>query len=279
MIDLHIHTTASDGSMTPAEVVHLARSQGLQAIAITDHDTIAGNSQALETGRRLDFEVIPGVEISADAPFGSLHIVGLFIDPEDDSLESVLKDLRDYREQRNRKMIRRLEELGLPLTVEELAREAGGDLIGRPHFAALMVKKGYVKDYREAFDKYLKAGGKAYLDKKRLPADKAIALIRRAGGTAILAHPFTLRQKDADHFEENLRYLIDRGMQGIEVYYSEHSKGDEALFSDIARRYNLLISGGSDFHGEAKPDIQLGRGFGSMRIPYEVLEGLKEARL
>ncbi len=278
MIDLHTHTTASDGTYSPKDLVKLAREEGLEAVAITDHDTIAGNEEALQAGGQLDFEVVPGVEISADAPFGSVHIVGLYIDPTNGEMEATLKELREFREERNRKMVRRLEELGIHITMEELAKEAGGDLIGRPHFASLLVKKGAVRDYHEAFDKYLKAGGQAYLDKKRLPAEEAIRMITNAGGTPILAHPYTLRQKDEDNFEENVRFLIQRGLQGIEVYYTEHSAGEEALFADIARRYNLVISGGSDFHGEVKPDIRLGSGFGNMHIPYRVLEDIKEAR-
>jgi len=222
--------------------------------------------------------VVPGVEISADAPFGSVHIVGLYIDPSNGEMEATLKELREFREERNRKMVKRLEELGVHITMEELAKEAGGDLIGRPHFAALLVKKGAVQDYHEAFDKYLKAGGQAYLDKKRLPVEDAIRMIHNAGGISILAHPYTLRRKDESRFEENVRYLVEKGIRGIEVYYTEHSAGEEALFADIARRYNLVISGGSDFHGEVKPDIRLGMGFGNMRIPYRLLEDLKEAR-
>jgi hypothetical protein len=278
LIDLHTHTTASDGTYSPKDLVRLAKDEGLKAVAVTDHDTIAGNEEALQAGEQFDFEVVPGVEISADAPFGSVHIVGLYIDPSNGEMEATLKELREFREERNRKMVKRLEELGVHITMEELAKEAGGDLIGRPHFAALLVKKGAVQDYHEAFDKYLKAGGQAYLDKKRLPVEDAIRMIHNAGGISILAHPYTLRRKDESRFEENVRYLVEKGIRGIEVYYTEHSAGEEALFADIARRYNLVISGGSDFHGEVKPDIRLGMGFGNMRIPYRLLEDLKEAR-
>jgi predicted metal-dependent phosphoesterase TrpH len=278
LIDLHTHTTASDGTFTPRDLVYKAKEEGLDAIAITDHDTMAGNAEALEIGKQLEFEVISGVEISADCPFGSQHIVGLFIDPQNETLESVLHELREFREQRNRKMIVRLAELDIHITMDELLAEAGGDLVGRPHFARLLEKRGYVTNYREAFEKYLKAGGAAYLDKKRLPSDQAIQMIHEAGGTSILAHPYVLRQKDQANFEENVAYLVDQGIQGIEAYYSDHTKGDEALFTDLARRHNLLVSGGTDFHGAVKPDIQLGRGFGSMNIPYDVLQVLKEAR-
>lgn len=279
MIDLHTHTTASDGTYSPRDLVRLAIEEGLQAVAITDHDTTAGNREALATGEEFGFEVVPGVEISADAPFGTLHIVGLFIDPEDESTEAVLKELREYRERRNLKMIERFRDLGVFITHEELLQEAGGELIGRPHFASLLVKKGTVRSFQEAFNRYLKAGGQAYLDKKRLPVAEAIGMIKKSGGIPILAHPFTVRKKDEIHFEDNVRHLVDLGIEGIEVYYSEHSKGDEALFADLARRYNLLVSGGTDFHGSIKPDIKLGRGFGSLHIPYELLENLKEARL
>lgn len=256
----------------------LAQQEGLLAVAVTDHDTTAGNAEAMQAGRELDFEVIPGVEISADSPFGSVHIVGLYVDYNDEKLEATLRELREFRDQRNRLMILRLAELGIQITMDELMLEAGGDLVGRPHFAALLVKKGAVTHYKEAFNKYLKAGGAAYLDKKRLPADQAIQMIHDAGGTSVIAHPFVLRKKDQANFEQNIKYLIDRGIQGIEVYYTEHTRGEEALFADLARRYDLVISGGSDFHGTVKPDIRLGRGFGDMKISYDILENIKEAR-
>lgn len=279
MIDLHTHTTASDGSFKPRNLVKTAKEQGLQAVAVTDHDTSAGNREALEAGVDFDIEVIPGVEISADSPWGAVHIVGLFVRLNDDEMESTLRELRRFREERNRKMIKLLVDMGIPITMEELLMEAGGELVGRPHFAALLVKKGVVQSYQEAFDVYLKSGGKAYLDKKRLPTLDAISMILRAGGIPILAHPCTLRQKDANQFESRLKSLLDQGLRGIEVYYTDHSKGEEAYFADLARRWNLLISGGTDFHGSVKPNVILGRGFGDMAIPYEILENLKESRI
>ncbi len=277
MIDLHTHSTASDGSYHPRELVQLAAREGLKALAITDHDTTAGNSEALAASSELGVEFVPGVEISADSTFGTLHIVGLYIHPEDGPMEATLRELRQYRDQRNRKMIKICQNLGMDITLEQLAMEAGGDLIGRPHFASLMVKKGVVKSYQEAFDVYLKTGGKAYLDKKRLASDQAIAMIKNAGGLPILAHPFVIRQKDPGHFESRLRTLIDQGLRGIEVYYSDHSRGEEAYFGDLARRYNLLVSGGTDFHGAVKPNLSLGRGYGTLHVPYELLLNLKEA--
>jgi len=276
LIDLHTHTTASDGSFSPRDLVHLAKAGGLQAMAITDHDTVAGNLEALEAAMELGFELVPGVEISADSTAGTIHIVGLFIRPDDPDMEAVLTELRVFREERNRKMVARLAELGIHLTPQELVMEAGGDLVGRPHFAALLLKKGHVKTYQEAFDVYLKSGGKAYLDKKRLPSDQAIAMIKDAGGIPILAHPFTMREKAKDGFEARLRELVDQNLQGIEVYYTDHSHADVVFYADLARRYNLLISGGTDFHGAVKPDVQLGRGRGAMNIPYEILEHMKE---
>lgn len=279
MIDLHTHTTASDGTFSPRDLVHLSKDEGLQAVAITDHDTTSGNEEALAAGREFGLEVVPGVEISADSPFGSVHIVGLLIDENDQGMEATLKELRDFRHTRNVKMIDKLMELGIPITMEELITESGGDLVGRPHFAALMVKKGAVRSYQEAFQRYLKEGGEAYLDKKRLPLERAIAMINDSGGIPILAHPFTLRRRDEANFEENVRRMVDLGIQGMEVYYSEHGRGDVALYSDLARRYNLLVSGGTDFHGAVKPDIKLGSGYGNMEIQYELLQAMKEARL
>ncbi|TKJ42279.1 phosphoesterase [candidate division LCP-89 bacterium B3_LCP] len=276
LIDLHTHTTASDGTFSPAKLVHLAKDEGLQAVAITDHDTIAGNAEALTIGREIGIEVVPGVEISADSPFGSIHIVGLLIDTEDEKMESILTELREYRYKRNVKMIDLLVGMGIPITMEELVVISGGDLVGRPHFAALLVSKGVVSSYQEAFNKYLKAGGKAYLDKKRLPVNEAILMIKNSGGIPILAHPYVLRIKDEENIEANIEYLVELGIEGIEVFYSEHSRGDEALFADLARRHSLLVSGGTDFHGDVKPGVSLGRGHGNLNIPYYLLESIKE---
>lgn len=277
MIDLHTHTTASDGTFRPRDLVALAAKQGLRAVAITDHDTTAGDAEAMAAGAEFGLEVIPGVEISADSPFGTLHITGLFIHPDYEPMETALRELREFREERNRKMIKLLEGMGISLTMEELLQEAGGDLVGRPHFASLLVKKGAVKTYQEAFDVYLKSGGKAYLDKKRLLSDQAIALIKAAGGLPILAHPFTMRNKNEGDFEANLSQLVQQGLMGIEVFYTDHSRAEEAYFADVARRFNLLVSGGTDFHGAIKPDVMLGKGFGNLNLPYEILENLKEA--
>jgi hypothetical protein len=277
MIDLHIHTTASDGTFRPRDMVALAARSGLRAVAVTDHDTAAGNREALDAAAEFGIEVVPGVEISADSPYGTLHIVGLFIRPDDEPMEAVLTELRRFRDERNRKMIILLEKMGIIVTMEELLKEAGGDLVGRPHFASLLVKKGAVKTYQEAFDVYLKTGGKAFLDKKRLPSDQAIAMIEAAGGLPILAHPYLMRNKDESGFEANLRRLMEQGLRGMEVYYTDHSYAEEAYFADVARRFNLLVSGGTDFHGAIKPDVALGRGFGNLEIGDEILENLKEA--
>jgi predicted metal-dependent phosphoesterase TrpH len=258
-------------------MVALAAREELRAVAVTDHDTTAGNHAALAAAVEFGIEVIPGVEISADSPYGTLHIVGLFIRPDDGPMEIALSELRTFRDERNRKMIRLLETMGIIVTMEELLKEAGGDLVGRPHFASLLVKKGVVKTFQEAFDVYLKSGGKAFLDKKRLPSDQAIAMIKAAGGLPILAHPFLMRNKDVAGFEANLTTLVEQGLRGLEVFYTDHSRVEEAYFSDVARRCNLLVSGGSDFHGAIKPDVKLGRGFGNLNISDEILENLKEA--
>jgi predicted metal-dependent phosphoesterase TrpH len=259
--------------------VHLAKTEGLQAVAITDHDTTAGNAEALAAGEEFELEVIPGVEISADSPYGSVHIVGLLIDVNESGMEATLKELRDFRYTRNVKMIEKLNELGIAITMEELITESGGDLVGRPHFAALLVKKGSVRSYQEAFHRYLKEGGEAYLDKKRLPLEEAIAMIKQSGGISILAHPYTLMRRDELNFENNIHHIVDLGIEGIEVFYSEHGRGDEARFSDLANRYNLLVSGGTDFHGSVKPNVKLGRGHGDMDLQYELLQTMKETKL
>jgi len=278
LIDLHTHTTASDGSYQPRDLVRLAAETGLKAVAITDHDTAAGNLEALQAGSEFGVEVVPGVEISADSPYGSLHILGLFIRPDDQAMEAVLQELRVYRDERNRRMVDRLAELGIVITMDELLAQAGGELVGRPHFAAVLIKKGVVRTSNEAFDVYLKTGAKAYMDKKRLPTDQAIAMIQAAGGLPILAHPYAVRARDPEQFEDRLRALMNQGLRGIEVYYSDHTDNDLYYFADLARRFNLAVSGGSDFHGPAKPGLRLGVGYGDMRIPDIVLQNLKETR-
>lgn len=275
LIDLHVHTTASDGTMTPEEVVIHARESGLKAIAITDHDTIDGVNEALSAGLRIGLEVVPGVEISADFP-GEMHILGYFIDPADAKLRSGLAMLRRYREERNPKIAQKLRELGLDISINEVARAAGGGVIGRPHFAAVMMAKGYVRDIGEAFEKYLGTGRPAYVKKERLSPCESIGLVTAAGGIAVLAHPKFLQISDDRLLDQLVKELVEYGLRGIEVYYTSNTPEETRKYFSLASRYNLLVTGGTDFHGANKPEIRIGRGEEGLAIQYDILAKLKE---
>ena len=278
LIDLHAHTTASDGSCAPADLVQKAFDAGLKALAITDHDTLDGLDEALERGRALNFEVVPGVEISAEYKPGTMHILGYYTDYKNTDIASRLQVLQEARKNRNPKIAARLNELGFPLTMEEVRAAAGGGQVGRPHFARVMVEKKYVAGTQEAFDRYLTKGAPAYVDKFRLSPVDSIQLIRRAKGLPVLAHPFTLGMDDPQKLEELIFKLKEAGLAGLEVYYSEHTKEMTASYLTLAARLGLLITGGSDYHGISKPEIRLGRGLGDLAVPYDLLEKLKAKR-
>ena len=278
LIDLHIHTTASDGTLAPSEVVKLAHEKGLKAIAITDHDTIEGNGEALREGARRGFEVIPGVEISCKHTIGEVHLLGYFVDWESETLKRRLALLRSYREERNPEIIRRLRAMGLDITYEEVKEVAGGGSIGRPHIAQVLKEKGYVFSNQDAFERYLKKGAPAYVPKELLSVEEAIGLIKEAGGIPIAAHPMQNRSIPLYGVERFIRELLEAGIEGVEVYYSTHSQEDTATLLAIAKKYDLIVTGGTDFHGEIKPGIELGSGMGDMRVPYTILEALKERR-
>jgi predicted metal-dependent phosphoesterase TrpH len=276
-VDLHVHTSCSDGSLTPAEVVWRAVDVGLGAIAITDHDAVDGNAEAFAEGAQQGLEVIPGVELSCDFTPANVHVVGLFIDPTNAELEEALADVREYRKRRNPKILAKLAELGMPIDLDEVAAKAGGKTIGRPHIAEVMVEKGYVAEFKEAFEKYLAYNKPAYVSRRRISAEEGISLIHAAGGVALLAHPgvYALPPRILD----NMVFKLARaGLDGVEVYYSDHLPTDTALLRRLVDEYDLLASGGTDFHGSAKPGIEIGIGRGDLKIPYELVARMK-ARL
>ena len=275
MIDLHTHTSASDGTLSPAELIALAKEQGIEAVAVTDHDTIEGLSEAFEAGERLGVEVIPGMELSVEYGPGSMHILGLLIDPENENLNKCLTELQHSRSTRNPKIIEKLNELGIPITMKEVEKISGGGQIGRPHIAAVLVKNGHVNNTQEAFDKYLKKRAVAYFERRRLTRAEAADVIHGAGGLLILAHPGTLSVNGSD-LENLLSELKDSGFDGVEVFYNNHSQLEEDRLMKIADKLEFVISGGTDFHGGNKPSIRLGVGYGNMAIPYEVLQEMKQ---
>lgn len=276
VIDLHTHTTFSDGSVSPTELVNLAHKAGARAIAITDHDTIEGLAEGRQAAAEIGIEFIDGIEISAEFSPGTMHILGYGVDPRSTPLRSTLAELVDSRDERNPQIAERLKVLGVDINYEDVVELARGDVVGRPHFARLLVERGYAETIKDAFDRYLAKGAPAYVAKRRLAYHEAIALIHDAGGVAVLAHPYQLALDSLDEVERFVAQLASAGLDGIEAIYSRHSKDERAAYSEMALGLGLLITGGSDYHGSYKPDISIVRGTGDLSVPYSLLATLKE---
>ena len=277
-VDLHIHTTASDGVMSPSEIVKYAKRRGLQAIAITDHDTIEGLDEGVSEGERIGFEVIPGIEVSAEHFPGSMHLLGYFFDIRHPLLKERLAYLQSARAERNPKIVAKLNELGIEVTYEDVIRASGGGQVGRPHFAQVLLDKGYVNSFQEAFDRFLRKGAPAYADKFRFTPKEALHFINEAGGVGVLAHPNTLGTNGYADLERLILKLMEYGLRGIEVYYPEHSGLDVAQYKALVERHGLLATGGTDYHGLEKDGLDIGVGRGGMRFPYSLVEGLKAVK-
>ena len=275
-IDLHLHTRFSDGSLMPAEVVGLAHQAGITALAITDHDIVDGISLALNAATPLGIEVIPGVELSSRFNDRELHVLGYFFDWQDSTFRDHLAQQRRSRHVRNPQTIERLNALGFELSEEEVKAKAGSDSIGRPHIAQVLVEKGYVQDTREAFDRYLKDGAPAYVPRTLADTRDVIAWIRHAGGVPVLAHP-TWTRCQGEPLYHLCAGLKEAGLLGLEVFYSSHNRRQTSRFLELAKRLDLLVTGGSDFHGAANPDIQVGRGKGNLKVPAALLDPLRQA--
>ncbi len=275
-LDLHLHTTHSDGSLPPAEVLALAHKAGVTALAITDHDITTGLPEALEAGARLGIEIIPGVEISSRFGDNELHILGYFLDWQDPAFNHKLARLRASRHERNPQIIERLRALGQDITYEEVRHLAGTEAVGRPHIARVMMDKGYVKSAKEAFDRFLAQGKPAYVARELPEPVEAMAWIRAARGIPVLAHPLWAKQDNQGLFTL-CEKLKTEGLGGMEVHYSTHNPKQTAELLDIAKRLELLVTGGSDFHGVTKPDIEVGVGRGGLTVPVKLLEPLRKA--
>lgn len=272
-VDLHAHTNASDGSDSPARVVEAAAAVGLSAVAITDHDTTQGLAEARRAGAETGVEVVDGVELSLDWRPGGMHLLALLV-RDCDWLSSQLEAVRHSRAGRNQEIVRRLQALGVPITMEEVRGEGGQGTIGRPHFASVLVKKDYAADIPDAFNRYLGRGCPAYVERFRLGAGEAIELAHRAGGVAVLAHPLTLGVEGED-LAALLGRLAAQGLDGMEAYYASYPRETRHTLAALARRHGLIPSGGSDYHGRFKPDTRLGVGRGDLTVPDEVLEELR----
>ncbi len=274
-LDLHLHTTHSDGSCTPTEVVGLAHQAGVTALAITDHDITTGLVEASAAGEALGIEVIPGVEVSSILGNSELHILGYFLDWQDTRLNERLKTLRDSRHRRNPKIVERLQSLGIDLTYDEVRALAGSDSVGRPHIARALMDKGVVTSAKEAFDRFLADGKPAYVPRDLPSPAEAIHWIKAARGLAVLAHPTWVRCTDQSLIEL-VRQLKADGLDGVEVYYSTHAARQTREYLSLAQQLGLLVTGGSDFHGLTKPDIEVGIGKGSLHIPTSLLPKMKD---
>jgi len=267
MIDLHTHSTCSDGTLSPAQLVRSAREAGVTHMALTDHDTVVGLAEAREEAARQGVAFLGGLEISAEYPPGTMHILGYGFDENSPSLLEKLAYVQQARRDRNPKIVSILNRLGLGVTMDEVADEAGGEVVGRPHFAAVLLRKGHVQSTQEAFDRFLAKGQPAYMDKVRLSPEDSIAAIRAAGGVAVLAHPLQLKASGDEALEAVVSGLAKLGLQGMECYYRNHTEEDTARFLGLARRHDLIPTGGSDFHGSNRPRIRLGIGEGTLKVP------------
>ena len=276
-IDLHTHSQASDGTDSPAQLVAGAAAAGLAAVALTDHDTLSGLDEAEAAAQRHGIEFLRGCELSTRTEYGEMHILGLWLPRQADALEQRLADIRHKRDNRNAHILEKLATLGISISMDELQHEARGESVGRPHIAALLVKKGAVPDMETAFREYLGSGGRAYLPKEVLEPEEAVRLMAGLGATVSLAHP-CLKPLPPDWLEAFVQHLKACGLSAIEAYHSEHSDAAVRSCVDLARRQDLGLSGGSDYHGRNKPRIRLGHGYGGLRVPLDILEDLKARR-
>lgn len=279
MIDLHIHSTASDGSFSPLEIMALAKKVGVRAISITDHDTIDGVKEILKYPLPQSPEFITGVEISCEPPsgfteVGSVHLLGYGFSVYDKDLNAIFDGAKIARAQRNPKIIERLNRLGFNITIEQVESRFGADQTGRPHIAEFMKEKGYVKTFRDAFDKYLGKDKPAYVDKYKISCRQAIQKIRQAGGIAVLAHPGLLRFNKSHQIENFVDTLMADGLVGIEVYYTDHDDPMTSFYQKFADQKKLIMTGGSDFHGSFNKGVHLGSGIDNLNIEYSVFKGL-----
>lgn len=286
IVDLHAHSNESDGTLSPEELVRAAKDAGLSAIALTDHDTAGGVARARAEAEKIGIEFVPGIELSTEfvAPPGAgerpfqkeVHVVGLFIDPGDAELSEKTREFRECRDGRNEKIVEALRREGFSITMEALKEENPDCVITRANIARYLIGHGEVGSVKEAFDKYLGEGKKCYVERFKISPEEAVRLIRGAGGIAILAHPMLYHL-----LPEQLRQLLcsmkEAGLTGLEAFYSTYTKEDEKFCLALAGELSLLPSGGSDFHGSNKPDISLGTGRGSLRVPYPVLSDLRGA--
>ena len=277
-IDLHVHSTFSDGTLTPTQLVSLAVKSNLEAFALTDHDTTDGIDEAIRAAKDMDLEVIPGIEFSTEYNGKDIHILGYYINPYNEYFNECVCEFRNSRERRNKKMCAKLCSLGINIDYDEFIAEYPDSVITRAHYAKYMVQKGIVKSIEEAFEKYIGDTCPGFVPREKITPSQAVSLILKCGGIPVLAHPILYKYSDSD-LEKLVSELKKAGLKGIETIYSTYSNLDEKLIRKLASKYKLLITGGSDFHGSNKPNLSLGCGRGDLYIPVKLLSPLKKAYL
>lgn len=266
--DLHIHSTFSDGLLSPEEIVTIAKEKQLDAIAIVDHDAVGGISPAIEFGRKLGIEVIPAVEMSCMVGDADIHIIGYYIDYRNKKLIDVLNDIQAKRIERAHKMVEKLTEQGADVEIERVLELAGNGAVGRPHIAQALLEEGHIQSYDEAFWKYIGYHCPAYVPKERLTPSEALQLIKDFSGIPVLAHPMTYNNRSL------INYLIDQDICGLEIYRCEHSDNDIKYLNSLVANYHLIATGGTDCHGGRKGKILIGE----LKVPYQAVTDLKHAR-
>jgi len=272
-IDLHLHSTASDGVYAPAKVMDMAAARGLAAVALTDHDTVAGHDEARATAALIGIEFIAGIELAAEYSRGTMHILGYGVDPRNDKLTSLIDEIVAVREARNQAILDKLLAVGIRIDHDELKKRHPRAVIGRPHFAAALVRLGAASSFHDAFERFLGRTGVAYVERRNPPASQIIGVIRHAGGAAVLAHPSQLKCESRLELETVLHGLKSAGMAGIEVIHPDHRSDQTSDYLSCARQLDLAPTGGSDFHAFPADTTRIG--FGRTRVPYAWLEALR----
>lgn len=276
-VDLHTHSTYSDGTFTPRELISYASKKELRAVALTDHDTLEGIPEAVHYGGKYGVEVISGIEISTEYENNELHIVGLFVSNENAELVSALENLKRSRENRNIEMVEKLNQIGVNISYDNILKRADGGIVTRAHIAREIIANGYASSNNEVFDRYIGDHCQAYVKRSVMSWQDTLYLIAKAGGLPVLAHPLQYKLSER-RLEMIVSDLASHGLAAIEAYYSTHSPSDIKYIKDLAKKNGLRLSGGSDFHGANKPKLDLGTGYGGLEVPYEVLDNLRKLK-
>jgi len=274
LIDLHTHSTCSDGTLTPEDLIDFAAENHIEVIALTDHDTTAGLKQFISSAALYNITAVPGIELSAEWKAGHCHFVGLNLESDNKELEDILAKIRSGRNIRNKEILSRLDQLGYPITIDQVKRFACGEVVARPHIARALVEAGYVNTLQDAFDRFLEKGAAAYVERFRLQPDDAVRALKAAGATVVLAHPDQLRISD-EEMKSFISDLVASGLDGIEAYTYNCTDDRICLLAKMAEDLGLKVSGGSDFHGENKPERKLGYYRDGLPVPESVLDMIR----